>query len=1431
MKNIKEKTCMNQLSKQWHKKILLRMILAIGMIVCQAGTSLFSQTITSHGNRTFQTSPFENKVFIEEQGQFKKILEENKIALPETILFAVNNPEFKAYFTAKGITFLFLQTEKTADKEEEREEEDHEEKALIKWEIVTMQWANPNPSVQISAKEKVNNYYTYGRYADNSKYDHVSAYKKLFYSNIYEGVDAEFELPNEGGIKYQFIVHAGFKIPVIAYQIHGSKELSLDEKGNLHIEASLGNLIDKAPIAFTKRDKIPFKYTITDNLVEITTENQNLILAEDLIIDPWTKNPGLPLTNNAFDIQEDSLGNVYISGGNSFNYQVQKYDPLGTLMWTHPTSQQYYGDIAVSNAGTVYLAESYTAKLSKLNTLGANVYTVIEGAENWRLSFNKSKTILSMGGNFSPNSLTKIDTTTGLMTNTVSYPSDTWAIATDCNGDIYSIHQGASPCMIRKTNADFTPAGSLVTSPAFCISGYNNTYSYATGYNAITISGPYLYIYDGLDLRRFDKSTLTFVNSVPVPNGAANSCSGIAFDYCGNIYVGTLSTIEKYDRSLNYLYSITAPNAVYDILLSTNGDLLACGKAFVANLGPTCPAPPQLTSTSASTNASCKLGTATIYPVGGSTPYTYLWQPGGQTIAAITGLTSGTYTYTVNDAFCQSKQDSVVVLQTLPLQLTQGAVVKESCQNSFNGSAMVDASGGTGPYSYSWNTSPVQSSQMATGLRAGTYLATVVDVDSCLDTLSVIITRNPDPIAKFGNTTVCNNTATQFTDSSSTSAGSISTRSWNFGDASPINTSQNPSHLYANAGNYNVTLIVHNNFGCGDTITKLVQVYYNPVAGFTYSNVCLGDTMYFSNTSSVHNSTSITGYLWAFGDGSPNSNSISPAHYYSIPGTYSVTLVTTTANVCTDVENNTVKAFDAPASAFAFSDICLLDSAMFINTTINPTMGSTANRSWDFGDGSPLNTSLLSPHHLYATPGTYQVTLTSYSSNLACPDTLSDSITVFPMPVANFSFTNVCLNQVMNFNDLSTVASGTIASRSWNFGDGTSPNGNPNPSHIYANPGTYAVTLIVTTNNSCKDTITKNVVVHPLPVVQFSRVNVCDGSVVPFTDLSSILSTDNIQSRAWDFGDGSPVINNQNASHIYPNAGSYAVQLLVTSNFGCVDSISKTSIVNPNPLVDFTSNDTAGCERLCINFVDSSSIATGANNTSWIWNVGDGSPVINLKDPVHCYINDSVYSPVSFNVTLTVTSDSGCTSTLSKTNYITVYPNPNATFTVQPEVTTITDPIISITDLSTGAYYWNWNFGDGDTSSTFNPAPHTYQDTSTYTITLITSTQYNCIDTAYQTIIIEPDFMFYIPNAFSPNDDGINDFFSGKGTFVGVYEMAIFDRWGNLIFSSDDITKPWDGKANKGAIIAQGDVYIYSIKITDFKKRKHIYKGIVTLVR
>ena len=703
----------------------------------------------------------------------------------------------------------------------------------------------------------------------------------------------------------------------------------------------------------------------------------------------------------------------------------------------------------------------------------------------------------------------------------------------------------------------------------------------------------------------------------------------------------------------------------------------------------------------------------------------------------------------------------------------------------------------------------------------------VASNDGCKDSITKPVIVNCLPTANFGAAPVCKNQPTVFADSS---IGSIASWNWNFGDNSAVSSSSNPSYTYANPGTYNVTLTVTSVFGCSDSITKQVQVYYNPTAGFTFSNVCFGDTMHLINTSIADSSTSITDYLWVFGDGSSTSILENPNHYYPASGTYTVILVITTIDGCSNAVTVPVKTFDAPTSLFTFSNTCLSDSALFTNTSNNPVMGTIAHWSWDFGDGSVLDTVMFNPSHLYPSAGNYQVTLITHSSNLGCPDTLHNSITVFPMPEADFSFADICLNETMSFYDSTIVSSGSITDWSWDFGDSSTNSTIQNPTHIYLIPGTYTVSLLVTTNNTCENLKSKNAVVHPLPYVHFTASNVCDGSSVLFNDLSTILITDTIQSWLWNFGDGSQFNSNQNTSHLYPDKGSYSVQLLVVSKFGCRDSISKTSIVNPNPEVYFAANDTVGCEPLCINFQNLSNIAAGAN-AEFLWNCGDGSALSNSQDLLHCYTNDSVYLPNYFNVTLTVTSDSGCVSILSKNNYITVYPKPIAGFSVQPQTAPITNPVISTSELSSGANFWNWNFGDQDSTSAINPSPHTYADTGKYIITLINSTQYNCTDTAYQTVIIEPDFLFYIPNAFTPDGDGINDGFSGKGIFISKYEMRIFDRWGNMIFFSDDINKPWDGKANQGTETAQKDVYIYSFKITDFKMNVHKYRGTVTLVR
>ncbi|MES2285829.1 MAG: PKD domain-containing protein [Bacteroidota bacterium] len=878
---------------------------------------------------------------------------------------------------------------------------------------------------------------------------------------------------------------------------------------------------------------------------------------------------------------------------------------------------------------------------------------------------------------------------------------------------------------------------------------------------------------------------------------------------------------------------------------------------------------PLPTATISGSIAVCREATApdiTFVGSNGTAPYTFTYTLNGganQTVVSTNGDTAfvqastvvdGTFVFTlvsVIDASittCSQAQSgtATVIVDPLPTATIRGTT--SLCQGFPAPDITFVGFGGVRPYIFTFTINGVvQPTVVATGIDsvtlpapttvAGIFTYALVSVQdanlaACThpQTGNAIVTVHPKPIAAFASTKICNGNATQFNDSSTTLSGTITSWVWDMGDGSPLNNAQSPFYIYPAAGMHSVTLLVNNSFGCADTVVKTAQVYYNPIASFTHNNVCFRDTIHFTNTSTVDFSTSITSHLWVFGDGGVTSNLISPVHYYSVPGTFNVTLVTTTGNGCSAVANIPVKTFDPPVTGFSFNNTCLFDSVLFTNTSVNPTMGTIASWSWNFGDNSPLNTSTWSPNHLYPNPGDYEVTLITHSSNLGCPDTLHDSITVFPMPIADFGSANVCLNEVMYFNDSSIVASGSISAWEWNFGDGTPLVNSQNPSHTFTTATTYSVSLIATSIDGCKDTVAKNVVVHPLPNVQFSTANVCDGTAVSFTDLSTIPATDTILSYSWAFGDNSLVSTNKNTSHLYASAGSYNVELTVVSYFGCVDSTIKTSIVNPNPVVNFTVNDTAGCEPFCIVFQDSSAISTGTN-IGWSWDFGNGTQANNSENSVCCYSNDSVFVPVFYTPILTVTSDSGCVSMISKTNFITVYPKPDADFNVEPKTETIINPVITFTDLSTGTNFWNWNFGDMDTSSLSAPPPHTYADTGTYTITLITNTNYGCLDTAYQNISIEPDFVFYIPNSFTPDDDGINETFSGKGIFIIKYEMSIFDRWGNLVFFSDDINTPWDGKANHGKDLAQRDVYIYSINVTDIKTIQHAYKGKVTLIR
>ncbi|MCX6295948.1 MAG: gliding motility-associated C-terminal domain-containing protein [Bacteroidetes bacterium] len=187
--------------------------------------------------------------------------------------------------------------------------------------------------------------------------------------------------------------------------------------------------------------------------------------------------------------------------------------------------------------------------------------------------------------------------------------------------------------------------------------------------------------------------------------------------------------------------------------------------------------------------------------------------------------------------------------------------------------------------------------------------------------------------------------------------------------------------------------------------------------------------------------------------------------------------------------------------------------------------------------------------------------------------------------------------------------------------------------------------------------------------------------------------------------------------------------------------------------------------------------------------------------------------------------------------YVNVNPNPFADFSISPNPVSSLSPFVSFTDLSTVTITnWSWNFGDltstSDVSTAQNPS-YQYPSTGSNTVTLIVTNQFGCVDTATQIVDIIDDFVFYAPNAFTPDGDGLNDIFlpKGIGYDIETFNMMIFDRWGNNIYSTDDYNKGWDGRANHGTEIAQIDVYVWKVELTDNKKLKHKYIGHVTIVK
>ncbi|MEL6676903.1 MAG: PKD domain-containing protein, partial [Bacteroidota bacterium] len=564
-------------------------------------------------------------------------------------------------------------------------------------------------------------------------------------------------------------------------------------------------------------------------------------------------------------------------------------------------------------------------------------------------------------------------------------------------------------------------------------------------------------------------------------------------------------------------------------------------------------------------------------------------------------------------------------------------------------------------------------------------------------------------------------------------AGSYS-YTWDFGDGN-TSTVANPSHLYANDGNYSVRLTIEDASGCQQSVAKPGFILIaQPTADFTVLNptTCTGTGIQF-----INQSTGADGYVWNFGDGN-TSTATNPTHVYATPGTYSVSLIANNSAGCSDneIQTSIITINPSPAASFTAPDRqgCALPMTVSFQDL---SLGNIISWDWDFGTGQISNAP--NPQATFSQPGNYDISLTVTDAN-GCQNTttIQDYVLVQP-PDAAFAtgLQEGCLPLTVNFADLSTSPADPIVSWVWNFGDGNISN-LPSPTHTYSTPGIFTVTLTVTTANGCQDTeVLQYIEAGNRPVVDFDanpRV-ACVNENINFSDLTVGNGTE----WAWDFGDGAGSVL-PNPTHTYRDTGLFDVRLIVES-FGCRDTMIKEDFIRiEGPLVLFDMTPVQACAPPTnVDFIDQS-----ANATSWDWDFGDGS-TSSLQNPSHTFSSVGV-----FQVRLVVTdSITGCSNNYDRDLTIT---EPQAGFTSSTNFG-CADLVVDFTNTSQQATTYFWDFGDGNTSTAASPQ-HTYTDPGIYTVQLIVSDGI-CADTLIRTDEVEvvgpsADFSVNIQTGCSP---------------------------------------------------------------------------------
>lgn len=791
---------------------------------------------------------------------------------------------------------------------------------------------------------------------------------------------------------------------------------------------------------------------------------------------------------------------------------------------------------------------------------------------------------------------------------------------------------------------------------------------------------------------------------------------------------------------------------------------------------------------------------------------------------------SGNYTailtgYNATTGCIPFRDTLIVTVRKIKAQFSNAAIGCQSVSTIYDASLSKDVMVGCGT-GYTWffaNYPPVVSTNdtLFYALPAGVHnvMLVVRDTNNCRDTAlsSITISSVTANFSVTSSSVGCLPLYVLNTNNTSTSDAPI-TYVWNFGDpgsgAANTSTVVNASHNYTTATppsqTFTITLLATNANGCKDTVQKTITVNapQPSILPTTSNSICVNSTINFN----AGNSGGATSFVWNFNDGSPTQTVTATgiSHTFTNAGVYSVSLTTTDPLGCKGSTTLPVYVQAYPVPSFTYVNQCNATSTVacsgcaivFIDNSINPTPGP---RNWDLSSGGPV-VGTPTVGNTYILPGNYPITLT-VTTSFGCMATVSKTITVLGA-AADFTTdkNTVCKGEAIVFTIKDT---NNVFTWHWDFGDGTGA-GNLSPtSHSYTfhPPGgsTSASLVYWTKDSACRYSVVKPITIRNV-IADFDRNGEtvkadtihCLGVQDVFTNTST-----NATSWSWNFGDGGTSAA-QNPSHTYGAAGTYTVTLFISdTQYGCKDTLKKKMVIVPPPTATTTSNDTCAGKPSQLQ-------AFGQPGYTYVWHPGANLNDSTIANPVATLTTSTVF-------TIEVTDPNGCTNKITESVYV-QKPPPSMNW----DTSVVIGQQVNIPGYAGTGFTYVWN---PTTNLSCNNCPVPISSSTVDIVyTAVIQDTLGCFKvTNTFSIHIEPKSSVDVPTAFTPNNDGVNDVIYVEGWGIKKLNyFRIYNRWGQLLFETNDINVGWDGNYN--GVPQNMETYVYQVSVETFIDKEPMLK-------